>query len=340
MSNTLPLVEVKRHDSLGLLREAMQRVGPASQTLGAVRAMAAGSGETFASVPVIAERACLPIRTVERHLERLVQNNWLQRRGREKRRTPTYIVPNDLLNRSDALKFAILPRWAARLLTTWAERAVFASIVSRDSLLEVIGDGSGLDVHQRGDYSLHVLAQETGLSRQSICNAKLRLVQRDLIIIERAMCWRDHLGRCRTYADTLFLNPDFQVPEQLIDRRPKMADCAAPGTLLDSSYRSLKLADTQSKNGGPVGPKMADTRSRNGGCSDTQVLDQLPNASVNATAESSHATNSAGSFAVEVTEEVLEEQQNHGDHDRSINMETRVQSLTEQLQRLLQADSA
>jgi hypothetical protein len=242
-----------------------QHVGPATQTLAAVRAMAR-NGETFASVRVIAERACLPARTVERHLTSLVRRDWLERRPRQKRRTPTYIVPDDLLNRSDALKFAILPRWAAWLLDTWAERAVFACIVSRDSLFEILGDVDCMK-YGRANYSIKTLAQETGLSRQAISVAKLSLLQRGLIIIDRAMWYQDDRGRCKSFADTLLLNQDYEVPENLIDhRRPKVADCVI--------NRSLEVADTQSKSGGPVCLKVADTAPKSGGCSYGQFLNQ------------------------------------------------------------------
>jgi hypothetical protein len=246
----------------------MQRVGPATQTLGAVRALASRTGETFASVKVIADKACLPERTVERHLRELVTYKWLEYRPRQRRRTPTYIVPKNLLNRNSARKFAILPRWAAWLLPTWAERAVFASIVSRDSLLEVIEEIGSDSINARGDYSVKVLAAETGLSRQAIADAKRELQRRGLIQINQAMFLQDQLGRFRTGADILLLNADFRVPANLIDRRLKMADCKGNDTL----HRSLKVADTMPKNGGPVCLKVADTMPKNGGCSYRELL--------------------------------------------------------------------
>ena len=60
-----PLQDVKRWDALGLLREAMVQVGPATQTLAAMRRLAHKDSKTFASVAVIADLACLPPRTVE-----------------------------------------------------------------------------------------------------------------------------------------------------------------------------------------------------------------------------------------------------------------------------------
>src|SRR5262249_56057948 len=107
------------------------RVGPAAQTFAAVRCLACKTGETFASVRVIGDKACRPPRTVKRHLALLCKHKWLQRKGRQKRRTPTYVVAQWYLNRNDEMKYALLPRWAAALLPTWAERAVFALVVSR-----------------------------------------------------------------------------------------------------------------------------------------------------------------------------------------------------------------
>lgn len=227
------LSEVKRHDCLGLLREAMQKLGAASQTLAAVRRLALKNGETFASAAKIAEMACRPKRSVERDLEVLVRNKWLKRRGREKRRTPTYIVDADLMNGEDARRFAILPRWAAhKLERSWAERAIFAAIISRDSLNDFIGDGEAGENFGRLQYSARQLALDTGVSLRAVVTAKAELAALGLIQVDPAMLWHESDGRLRTIPDTLMLNLDYEVPAYLVDRSANLADC-----------RSAKVAD-------------------------------------------------------------------------------------------------
>ena len=245
------LREVKRHDPLGLLRQPMMQVGASTQTLAAVRRLANKSGETFASVRVIADLACLQRRTVQRHLDELVAYDWLQYRSRQKRRTPTYIVPKSLLNSNDAMKFGILPRWAAASLPTWAERAVFALVVSRDALNEKLADETEIeevDIHGRLQYSLRHLAQDSGLSTSSVERAKAKLVNRGVLTIDPLVYYRDDLGRIHSTADTLMLNPDFEVCSSLVDRSPKMSHCPKRDRVSDSLHRDPILSHTPPQN--------------------------------------------------------------------------------------------
>ena len=46
-------------------------------------------------------------------------------------------------------------------------------------------------------------------------------MDRGLLMVDPAAWCRDDYGRCRTMADTLYLNPDFQVPNELIHRSEK-----------------------------------------------------------------------------------------------------------------------
>ena len=220
LESTLPLSEVKRHDVIALPREIMVKAKAAAQTFGAIRALAGRTGETFASVGVIAERACLPPATVKRHLESLVKKKLLKRKARHKRRTPTFRIDVWFLSANDKAKFAMLPRWAATMLPTWAERAVFALVVSRDCLIEMIRRDQAAaddDVHGRLQYSAATLAKDSGLSVRAIGLAKEKLVRGGLLKIEPAKFDQDEQGRIRTAADTLTLNPDFPVPNDLLD---------------------------------------------------------------------------------------------------------------------------
>ena len=233
----------------------MKGMGPAAQTLAAMRRLAAKNGETFASIRVIADIACLPQRTVKRHLRSLVHFQWLECQGRRGRRTPTYVVPMRLINRTGSQKFALLPRWAARMLNTWAERAVFACIISRDVLCTDVLDDEvedGGECFGRRVYTISVLEKDTGLSRPAIIEAKRKLVDRGLVTIDRAVNYRNELGRLRAIGDTLYLNLDFLVPVELLDppvqsHRPPVQQRKSNG--YNTVNRSKKAAPTRLESG-------------------------------------------------------------------------------------------
>lgn len=226
-TTTVPMREVLRLDTLALLRDAMKNAGQATQTLAAMRRLASKNGETFASIRVICDISCQPYRTVEDHLRKLVAHDWLKCLGRRGRRTPTYIVPPDLLNRCGRLKYALLPRWAAKLLdSSWAERALFACLISRETLCtEVLNDPAedGGECYTRRQYLVTSLANDSGLSRRTIDLAKRRLVDRGLLTIDPAIYVRDELGQfAKNTADSLFLNLEFPIEKELLARRVKV----------------------------------------------------------------------------------------------------------------------
>ncbi len=308
----VPLSEVKRHDCLSLLRAAMADVGAAAQTLAAVRRLANNSGETFASVRVIADLACLPERTVKRHLAILVEWKYLEYRRRQRRRTPTYAVPKGVMNAKGEFKYALLPRWAAKMLDSWAERAVFACIVSRDSLNEYIGGDGDCDQFGRLQYSIKALAADSGLSPRAVQDAKQKLVAIGIVKIDESMWWQDDLGRCRTVADTLYLDGESLVLEALVDRpanvarnrTAEMAHCNGSDAPSESLHRVANVAPTYSKNGTCPTAKMAHTPSKNGTRSYGELLKDSSKGITNRTAEPRQTAASAGVLAPGTEEEV------------------------------------
>ena len=78
-------------------------VGPAAQTFAVYRALAKHSGETFASLAVIAAKACVPRPTVKRHVEQLLKAVLLKHKGRQRRRTATYYVSQGYLSANHGL---------------------------------------------------------------------------------------------------------------------------------------------------------------------------------------------------------------------------------------------
>lgn len=220
-----PLSEVKRHDCLGLLRDAMAEVGAASQTLAAMRRLARKTDScTFASADTIAEIACRPLRTCERDLAKLSESGWVRPLGRQKRRTVTYEVHEAVLNEDGSASFATLPRWAAAFLPSWTQRAVFAAIVSRNSLNDFIAEEHKIDDCCRLQYPAKLLAKDTGLSVRAVGLAKEELQRAGLIVIERIDACRDELGQLRPTGDSLFLNAQFAVPGALFNRGAKVAE--------------------------------------------------------------------------------------------------------------------
>jgi hypothetical protein len=286
----VPLSEVLSRDGLGLLREAMNGVGPAAQTLSAMRRLASIKGETFASIRIIADDACLKQRTVKHHLRKPVHFGWLECQGRRGRRTPTYSVPLGLINRSGRRKFAILPRWAARLLPTWSERAVFACIISRDMLCtDVLGDEveDGGECYRRRIYTISALEKDTGLCRPAIVKAKRKLVERGLVTIDPAVNDRDELGRLHADGDTLLLNLDFPVPIELLARRDRSRRTPARPRKPNRSStvnRSKKVAPTQLESGPSPGKNMAREAVKNWPPQLNKPLNESLNGTTNGTA--------------------------------------------------------
>src|SRR5262249_26341048 len=217
----VPLGEVKREDYLQLQRKAMVEVQGAAQTLAAFRVFCLNTCETFASIGAIAEQGCLKYRTVEGHIHKLLEAGYITSRGRIRRRTTTYAIKPSWVNRTGGRLHAILPRWSARMLPTWAERATFALIVSLDSLVETIGDGDGC-AYGRFAYSVATMAKHSGLSARAIDIAKAKLAARGLIIIDAAGFMQDtETGKVLSWADEIRLNEDFPVPVALLGPRTK-----------------------------------------------------------------------------------------------------------------------
>ena len=75
-------------DYLVLPRLAMNQVGAAAQTLGAVYRLT--NNRLFHQVERLAEVASLKPPTCRRHLTRLCQGGWMKKIGRQRRRTVTY----------------------------------------------------------------------------------------------------------------------------------------------------------------------------------------------------------------------------------------------------------
>ena len=191
---------------------AMQQLGPVSQTFAGF--LHRWRSSTFRRIERIAEAACLPSRTCRRHLKRLDEWGFVTTE-RTWRRTPT----RQLTDKEKRLpkKFAPLPRWAATVLETFSERAVFSLVANRYHLAVRIAESErdefctdvadAVSHYGRLSYSLYKLSADSGLSRRIVIDAKQALIQRGL------MSANGYRGQTADLA----LRANFRVPLDLID---------------------------------------------------------------------------------------------------------------------------
>jgi len=203
------LTAVLDDDYLQLPRAAMQDVGPATQTLGAVLRLT--SNRTFRTIDEYAELAWLKRRTVMRHLDALVEAGWLKDLGRERmpsgrvRRTVTYELTAKATE--SRRRYAMLPRWAAGAFPTWATRAVFSLVVSRHVMVQrkIDDDRANIGIEEHESYSLSRLVEESGLHKDSVLDAKRWLIEQGFIEVHDAGSGGAH---------TLLIGSDLELTEQ------------------------------------------------------------------------------------------------------------------------------
>lgn len=187
-------------DYLPLSRYAMELVGAAAQTLGAVYVLAseARGRQIFETVDTIAQSAVLPKRTVQSHVAKLVEAGWLESLGRQllpgskhrRRRTVTLKLTRGALDHKEP--FGMLPRWAATSLAnerggSWAERAVFACLFSAAKYPESeLAEQGCLD--GREFCSLTSLRKQTALTWPSIRAARDKLERGGLVKVYEGEC--------------------------------------------------------------------------------------------------------------------------------------------------------
>jgi DNA-binding MarR family transcriptional regulator len=121
-------------DYLPILARAVIECGPAAQTLAAIIRLCEmrKANSTFASIARIADKACLPRRTVERHIRQLIAAGWIVCLGRDGRRTATLQLTPKAIEERRKL-FARLPRAAAQKLAahSWGARLLYSIIEAR-----------------------------------------------------------------------------------------------------------------------------------------------------------------------------------------------------------------
>lgn len=182
-------IEYLTADFIPLYRRAMKDAGSAAQTLGVIMRLATEGRHhrTFASTGLVAKMSCVCERTAHEHMNCLTKKGWIESLGREPiypgcsaiRRTVTYRLTDKAIDLSDDDKFAVLPRWAARALATFGQRAVYAEFVSRHLLVLSIEDGCAEDRYR---VSISDLESVTGLSRRTVINARRDLLDTGAIV--------------------------------------------------------------------------------------------------------------------------------------------------------------
>jgi len=207
---------------------AIEDVGPATQTLGAILRIT--KKETFVAAEGIAEKAGLPLATVRKHLVTLDDHGWIKNAGRghtragRPRRTCTINVTAKTLA---AKEYLVLPWWACcrgiiavgRL--SWSTKVVLALVMSQIMTLKAAAeqqDGHGVDAydligaieHMGGDERF-AFTLDTGLSRIGLCRDSAIAGKRELHrlgIVTITESERDDGGTPR---DLLIPNWDFRV---------------------------------------------------------------------------------------------------------------------------------
>ncbi|MBA3485151.1 MAG: hypothetical protein H0T51_25420 [Pirellulales bacterium] len=293
--STLPLAEVKRHDVLLLPRELMAKLGPASLTFAAVRRLARRDGAMFARVSIVADVACRGHRSTESDLAKLVHHGWLKCKGRQNRRTQTYVVPEEFMNLDGERKFAMFPRWMAHYVDQWAPRAVFAVINSKDSLNHYLGDGEAGETYGRLQYPIVEIIKHTGLSRPAIVSGKAALLAKEIIKVDGGE--RNPEGRMTP--DTIYLNGEFAVLKSLIRPSKNPADCQPPP--------SKNAAGAMEESCGREWQNPADSIEKSCGRSDLEFLSESLRGTPTVTAEPLCAASAAAAGPPAAWTEVEEE---------------------------------
>lgn len=182
----------------------MRDVGPAVQTLGGL--LHVTPKETFVEAAKIASKARLPIGTCRKHLVTLDRRGWIKNRGRQVmrsgwlRRTATIAITQQ--TREHIEPYGVLPWWGRCQLNgrtgrlSWSAQAVLSLVMAR--LMSLKGaidqqDGCGVDADDllgsienmggeaRWQMSIGWIAQQTGLTRDSIASAKRTLAAAGLV---------------------------------------------------------------------------------------------------------------------------------------------------------------
>ncbi len=214
---------------------ALQDIGPATQTLGAI--LSISRRETFTSLRKIALRARLPVPTAKKHIAKLHEAGWITNLGRERspagylRRTATLkVTKKTIAGISDGTRYAGLPWWACCRIRRvghlpWHAKVVLAVAVSRLMALNKAvqdQDGCGADADDlqgsienfggddRFGFSLSRLQRETALSRESVVHGKQWLHRHKIII-----CQKRRGSDGGRESDLLVPNWDFVVVQTL-----------------------------------------------------------------------------------------------------------------------------
>ena len=193
----ISLLDSLRGEWLKLPLGIMQDVGPAVQTMGGLLAIT--NRETYVPIGDIATRARLPASTVKKHLVTLDAKGWIDHQGRQQtrrgflRRTATIRITR---RATEAMEpYGFLPWWACCTIhkvgrLPWCCKAVLSIFMARvcstwAGLKEVCEDDENVFLAnlegERFRFGLDYLADQTGLSRDSVVSAKQSLARVGII---------------------------------------------------------------------------------------------------------------------------------------------------------------
>jgi len=191
---------------LALPISAIKQHGQAAQTLAGLLALFRMDGRaTFRRQADIAKASGISVRTLRRHLDRLVKSDIISTKGRQKRRTVTYKLSGV---EADIMSDGFLPLPRFMLSETWAVCVVYAWLLYRAEL-SPNGDST--------EDSLSRIAKSTGIVRRSVCNALDRLSAVGLV--ERDRLFSGDVGRIMLLSPPARLGGE-KMAEYLVQKWP------------------------------------------------------------------------------------------------------------------------
>lgn len=185
-------------DGLIIPKEWARQLDSCSQTLAGICKLS-HNGQTSASRWLISKTVGLSLRTVEKHIGRLVLRGRLEMLDR---RHHTIRIHGECPSAFYHDLHLFLPADYISLTPRWTERCILAYTVSSHMASEGYRGESRVN---RCSASVREMCEECGLSTRSVILAKKELVRLGLIRVVRGQLERDSDGRILQQADSLLL---------------------------------------------------------------------------------------------------------------------------------------
>lgn len=133
------------------------------------------TGTSFRSIAGIAKQACLPLRTVKHHLQRLEQDGIISNVQRQRRRTVTRQIDTEIRQYFESKLYLFIPfsRLLLEMNIPWSEKIVLGYFCYQAKL--------AFECYEPRKINRSKVARELGLTRKTVAAALASLVNRRLI---------------------------------------------------------------------------------------------------------------------------------------------------------------